>query len=188
MEIRLKRIAKRETYTIGHLYIDGVYFCDTLEDCDRGLRQDMSLPVIRAKKRAGVTAIPTGRYKVTLKVQSPRFSKKEMYQFCKGYSFFDLQDYAAKLAEETGDAKLNAIHGKLADAFGRAILLQRSFDLGALPLLPVFSLSVVLTDRSCGDAYLESYKLSAFHQLTGWGDWLSTNQCTPAGNPAGQGE
>ena len=45
----------------------------------------MSLPVIRAKKRAGVTAIPTGRYKVTLKVQSPRFSKKEMYQFCKGY-------------------------------------------------------------------------------------------------------
>ena len=85
MEIRLKRIAKRETYTIGHLYIDGELFCDTLEDCDRGLRQDMSLPVIRAKKRAGVTAIPTGRYKVTLKVQSPRFSKKEMYQFCKGY-------------------------------------------------------------------------------------------------------
>ena len=85
MEIKLKRIAKRETYTIGHLYIDGELFCDTLEDCDRGLRQDMSLPVIRAKKRAGVTAIPTGRYKVTLKVQSPRFSKKEMYQFCKGY-------------------------------------------------------------------------------------------------------
>ncbi len=111
-----------------------------------------------------------------------------VYQFCKGYSFFDLQNYAAKLAEETGDAKLNAIHGKLADAFGRAILLQHSFDLGALPLLPVFSLSVVLTDRSCGDAYLESYKLSAFHQLTGWGDWLSTNPCTPAGNPAGQGE
>lgn len=85
MEIRLKRIAKRETYTVGHLYIDGELFCDTLEDTDRGLRQDMSLPVIRAKKRAGVTAIPTGRYKVTLKVQSPRFSKKEMYAFCNGY-------------------------------------------------------------------------------------------------------
>ena len=85
MELLLKRIARRETYTIGKLYIDGEYFCDTLEDTDRGLRQDMSLPVIRAKKRAGVTAIPTGRYKVTLKVQSPRFSKKEMYQFCKGY-------------------------------------------------------------------------------------------------------
>ena len=85
MELRLKRIAKRETYTIGHLYIDGVYFSDTLEDTDRGLRQDMPLPVIRAKKRQGVTAIPTGRYRVTLGVQSPRFSKKEMYSFCKGY-------------------------------------------------------------------------------------------------------
>lgn len=85
MELRLKRIAKRETYTIGQLYIDGVYFCDTIEDCDRGLRQDMPLPVIRARKRSGVTAIPTGTYKVTLKVQSPRFSKKEMYAFCDGY-------------------------------------------------------------------------------------------------------
>ena len=85
MELKLKRIAKRDTYTIGKLFIDGVHFCDTLEDTDRGLTQDMPLPVIRAKKRAGVTAIPTGTYKVTLKVQSPRFSKKEMYTFCNGY-------------------------------------------------------------------------------------------------------
>lgn len=85
MEITLRRIARRETYTIGKLYLDGEYFCDTLEDTDRGLRQDMSLPVIRAKKRSGVTAIPTGRYKVTLNVQSPRFKTKEMYKFCNGY-------------------------------------------------------------------------------------------------------
>lgn len=85
MELRLRRIAKRDTYTIGHLYIDGDYFCDTLEDTDRGLRQDMPLPVIRAKKRQGVTAIPTGRYRVTLKVQSKRFSKRAIYAFCDGY-------------------------------------------------------------------------------------------------------
>lgn len=85
MELLLRRIAKRDTYTIGKLYIDGVYFCDTMEDTDRGLRQDMSLPVIRAKKRAGVTAIPTGKYRVTLKVQSPRFRTKEAYKFCDGY-------------------------------------------------------------------------------------------------------
>lgn len=85
MELRIKRIAKRDTYTIGHLYIDGAYFCDTLEDTDRGLRQDMPMPVIRAKKRQGVTAIPTGRYRVTLKVQSQRFSKRAIYAFCDGY-------------------------------------------------------------------------------------------------------
>lgn len=85
MELELRRIAKRDTYTIGRLYIDGERFCDTLEDTDRGLRQDMPLAVIRAKKRAGVTAIPTGRYRVTLAVQSQKFGKKPMYAFCNGY-------------------------------------------------------------------------------------------------------
>ena len=85
MELELKRIARRETYTIGRLYIDGILFCDTLEDTDRGLRQDMSLPVLRAKKRKGVTAIPTGRYRVTLGVKSPKYSTRKQYKFCKGY-------------------------------------------------------------------------------------------------------
>ena len=85
MELLLRRIARRDTYTIGKLYIDGKYFCDTLEDCDRGLRQDMPDSVIRAKKRQGITAIPTGRYKVTMGVQSPRFSKRDIYAFCDGY-------------------------------------------------------------------------------------------------------
>ena len=85
MELRLRRIAKRETYTIGRLYIDGEYFSDTLEDRDRGLDQGMLLPVIRARKRAGATAIPTGRYRVTLGVQSPRFKTKAAYKFCDGY-------------------------------------------------------------------------------------------------------
>ena len=83
--MELKRIARRETYTIGRLYIDGVWFCDTLEDTDRGLRQDMPLPVLRAKKRKGVTAIPTGRYRVTLGVKSPKYSTRKQYEFCQGY-------------------------------------------------------------------------------------------------------
>jgi len=85
MELELKRIARKSTYTIGKLYIDGEYFCDTLEDADRGLRQDMPVSVIRAMKRKGITAIPTGRYRVTLDVQSTKFSKKAIYQFCNGY-------------------------------------------------------------------------------------------------------
>ena len=85
MELNIKRIARRETYTIGRLYIDGKYFCDTLEDKDRGLRQDMPVSVIRATKRKGITAIPTGRYRMTLAVQSPKFSKRATYQFCNGY-------------------------------------------------------------------------------------------------------
>lgn len=85
MELVLKRIARRDTYTIGHLYIDGQYFCDTIEDTDRGLRQDLPLSVNQAKKRRGVTAIPVGRYRVTLDVFSQRFSKKKQYDFTRGY-------------------------------------------------------------------------------------------------------
>ena len=88
MELLLKRIARRETYTIGHLYIDGRYFCDAIEDKDRGLRQDMQVSVIRSIKRKGVTAIPVGRYRVTLDVRSQKFSQKKYeknYGFCDGY-------------------------------------------------------------------------------------------------------
>ena len=80
MELKLKRIARREKYTIGHLYIDGEKFCDTLEDTDRGLKQSDGLAVCKRKKIHGVTAIPTGRYRVLTNVVSPRFSKLKKYQ------------------------------------------------------------------------------------------------------------
>lgn len=84
MELTLKRIARREKYTIGRLYIDGKYFCDTIEDKDRGLSQALPVTVNKNLKRRGVTAIPVGRYRVTLDVVSPKFSKKTAYQFCGG--------------------------------------------------------------------------------------------------------
>ena len=85
MELLLKRIARRETYTIGKMYIDGKYFCDTLERKDRGLQQSLPLSVNVAKKKKGATAIPTGRYRVTLDVKSPRFSQLAQYKFCNGF-------------------------------------------------------------------------------------------------------
>lgn len=74
MNIQLKRIAKKETYTIGKLYIDGVYFCDTIEDKDRDLNQTMSINDIKKKKVYGETAIPTGTYKLVIDY-SNRFKK-----------------------------------------------------------------------------------------------------------------
>ena len=66
MEILVKRLYKTSAYTIGKMYIDGQYLCDTVEDCDRGLKQSMTSQQIAVKKVYGKTAIPTGRYKVTL--------------------------------------------------------------------------------------------------------------------------
>ena len=74
MKIEVKRIAKRSTYTIGKMYIDGNYFCDTLEDVDRGINQKDFLDTIKKIKVAGVTAIPTGTYKVIVNM-SPKFQR-----------------------------------------------------------------------------------------------------------------
>jgi hypothetical protein len=64
MKLTLKRTAKKPTYTIGKLYIDGTYFCDTLEDTVRPA----------GVKIPGQTAIPAGEYKVVLTV-SNRFKR-----------------------------------------------------------------------------------------------------------------
>lgn len=76
MKILVKRIAKLPTYTIGRMYINGIYQCDTIEDCDRNLRQDMPLSEIKKRKVYGETAIPTGTYKVTMNVVSPKFKDR----------------------------------------------------------------------------------------------------------------
>ena len=74
MELLVVRYNKKPNYTIGKLFIDGEYFCDTLEDTDRGLSNDMTLSQIQDVKRKGCTAIPTGRYLMELTV-SPRFGR-----------------------------------------------------------------------------------------------------------------
>lgn len=85
MELLLKRVAKKNTYTIGKLYIDGEYFCDTIEDKDRGLTQKTPLTKIKVTKIQNQTAIPTGTYDITMNIISPRFSKKSFYkQNCNG--------------------------------------------------------------------------------------------------------
>lgn len=84
MDIVLKRIAKRDGYTIGRLYADGERICDTLEDKDRGLTSHMSDAQIQGMKIHGETAIPTGKYIVDMKTVSPRFGSKAQYKFCGG--------------------------------------------------------------------------------------------------------
>lgn len=85
MNLELRRINKMKSCTEGQLYIDGEYFCDTLEDCDRGLTTDMSNTTVKSVKIPGETAIPAGTYDVITSIQSPKFSQKSAYSFCRGY-------------------------------------------------------------------------------------------------------
>ena len=67
MKLKLVRKYKCPNYTIGHLYINDKYFCDTLEDTVRELN------TINDKIKHK-TAIPKGKYKVVV-TMSPRFKR-----------------------------------------------------------------------------------------------------------------
>lgn len=76
IKVLVKRIAKKPKYTIGKLFINGVFYANTLEDTDRGLTQSMSEDEIKSKKIYGETAIPTGTYKIDMHTVSPKFKNR----------------------------------------------------------------------------------------------------------------
>ncbi len=76
MEIILKRKVKTPDYTLGELFINGIYECDTLEDSDRGLRDSMTEDEIKRIKVYGNTAVPTGTYKIDMNTVSPKFKDR----------------------------------------------------------------------------------------------------------------
>lgn len=78
MEILVDRRYKKKGYTIGILYVNGEYECDTLEDEVRVLNKE-------SDKIYGKTAIPYGRYLIEMDTISPKFSKYEFYsKVCNG--------------------------------------------------------------------------------------------------------
>lgn len=76
MILNLKRRFKGPKYTIGTLTIDGKFKCDTLEDTDRGLSDDMQEYIIKSKKVYSETAIPTGTYVIDMYTVSPKFKDR----------------------------------------------------------------------------------------------------------------
>lgn len=79
MKLLLKRKYKAEAYTIGDLYIDGRFFCHTIEDKVRPLParcpDTPSGRTCRCKEKVYArTAIPAGTYKVSMR-HSPRFKR-----------------------------------------------------------------------------------------------------------------
>lgn len=75
MKLELYRKYRKNGYTIGLLYANGKFVCNTLEDTDRGLTSAMSERQIASIKVKGKTAIPTGVYSIIV-TYSPRFKKQ----------------------------------------------------------------------------------------------------------------
>ena len=85
MKLKVERRWPKATYTIGRLYVDGLYYFNTLEDRDRGLKQTDHPDYIKARKVAGETAVPKGTYTITMNVTSPKYAGVSWYwNLCRG--------------------------------------------------------------------------------------------------------
>lgn len=75
MELLLKRTFKGPQYTIGKLFVNGTYECDTLEPPYMGTKQTDSVEYIKSTKN-GNTAIPSGVYNINMDIVSPKFKDR----------------------------------------------------------------------------------------------------------------
>lgn len=126
MKLTLKRIALKPTYTIGKLYIDDNYFCDTLEDTVRDLNKDGKFDNGEEKIK-GKTAIPYGTYEITTNIVSQRFKNRvwakpyggKIPRLINVQSFDGVLLHPGSSAEDTSGCLLvgkNTIVGRLADS------------------------------------------------------------------------
>lgn len=99
MNITIVRKEFTDISTIGYLLVDGGFFCYTLEDKDRGLKQTDSLLYIKANKIFGKTAIPYGDYKVQLST-SQRF-KRVLPEVLNVKGFEGVRIHRGNTAEDT---------------------------------------------------------------------------------------
>ncbi len=133
MKLLLKRICL-PTYTIGHLYIDGKYFCDTIEDTVRDLNKNGVFDNGEIKI-PDHTAIPYGTYKVTI-TYSNKF-KRDMPLINDVPNFVGIRIHSGNTAEDTEGCILvgeNKVKGKVINSkitFDKLYpILKEAFDKG----------------------------------------------------------
>ena len=74
MELLLERKYLKEKYTIGDLYVDGVFFCNIMEDKVVDINKNGLFDCGEFKIK-GHTAIPYGEYEIKL-TYSPKFKRE----------------------------------------------------------------------------------------------------------------
>ena len=125
-------------------------------------------------------------------------NEKIKYQW--RYPFFDMANYAQLLAKETGDDQLENISARLDQAFEDAFVHYRDVNY-SVQHLEHYTLSVCLMHKlyytidyktaapefGALNNFNEGYEKCDFHKLTGWGNWLNTNEQSLDSNPENGG-
>ena len=126
MKLTLKRIALRSTYTIGRLYVDGNYFCDTLEDTVRDLNKNGKFDN-GEKKVYAKTAIPYGTYEIKW-TYSPRF-KKYTPQLMNVPSFEGIRIHAGNTSADTEGCLLLGQNKKVGMVLNSRVTINKFYPM-----------------------------------------------------------
>jgi len=115
MKLTLQRYLFAEDYTMGLLFIDGIYFCDTVEDKFRG--NDL-----KGKKVYGETCIPYGVYTVKI-TYSPKY-KKIMPQIMDVPYFTGVRIHAGNTAKDSSGCVIVGIKSEN----GKVLLSRKTYN------------------------------------------------------------
>ncbi len=121
-----------------------------------------------------------------------------VYKYTNDLYFFDTEDYARLLAQNTKDTELEAIYRDIKAGFQDMTISRLEAHSNPDAPFDHLSLSIYLMDKDTyngvqvdpQDTLLqtvrrEAYEQTTFHQTTGWGNWLNTNAKVPTNNPTG---
>lgn len=127
MKLELYRKYRKSGYTIGLLYADGKFICNTLEDTDRGLTNEMSERQIASIKVKGKTAIPTGTYPIIV-TYSPRF-KKQMPLLDNVKGFEGIRIHSGNIASDTEGCILCGKNTKVGEVTSSKMWTEKVYNL-----------------------------------------------------------
>jgi hypothetical protein len=117
MRVTLRRIAFKDKYTIGKVYINDRYFSDSIEDKDRNLYDWQSEEYILEEKVKHETAIPYGIYKLMWSY-SPKY-KRLMPEIVGVKGFSGIRIHSGNTADDSSGCILlgfNKKVGKVVDS------------------------------------------------------------------------
>lgn len=103
MKLKLQRYLFADDYTMGLLFIDGIFFCDTIEDKYRGQN-------LTTTKVANETCVPYGVYNVKI-TYSSKF-KKDMPQLLDVPYFSGVRIHSGNKATDTSGCIIVGVKSK----------------------------------------------------------------------------
>lgn len=113
MKLRLERKYLKENYTIGNLYINDTFFCNTLEDKNRDINKNGKFDNGEYKVY-GKTCIPYGTYSIIVSY-SPKF-KRELPRLINVPNFEGILIHRGNTAEDSAGCILvgeNKVKGRV---------------------------------------------------------------------------